>query len=68
LTVTDAWGDAASATRVVTIAEPAGDVAPVAVIGMPSCAGRVCTFSGPVPPMPSGDTFTSSWVWGDATA
>ncbi len=35
LTVTDAWGDAASTTRVVTIAKPATNAAPVPVIGRP---------------------------------
>ena len=39
LTATDAWGDAATATRVVTIAKPVTNVAPVAVIGVPVVRG-----------------------------
>ena len=68
LTVTDAWGDAATATRVVTITKPATNVAPVPVIGVPVCGGRVCTFSGAGSSDANGDAFTYSWNWGDATA
>ena len=68
LTVTDGWGKSAVATRVVTIAEPATNVAPVPVIDAPSCAGRVCAFSGNGSADANGDAFTYSWNWGDATA
>jgi PKD repeat protein len=68
LTVTDGWGKSAVATRVVTIAEPATNVAPVPVINAPSCAGRVCAFSGNGSADANGDAFTYSWNWGDATA
>ena len=68
LTVTDGWGKAGIATRVVTIAEPATNVAPVPVINAPSCAGRVCAFSGNGSADANGDAFTYSWNWGDTTA
>ena len=68
LTVTDGWGKSAVATRVVTIAQPATNVAPVPVINAPSCAGRVCAFSGNGSADANGDAFTYSWNWGDATA
>ena len=68
LTITDAWGDASTATRVVTITKPVTNVAPVAVIGVPSCGGRVCAFSGAGSSDANGDAFTYSWNWGDATA
>jgi PKD repeat protein len=67
LTTTDAWGDAASTTRVVTIAKPVTNVPPVPVMGVPSCGGRVCAFSGAGSSDPNGDAFTYSWNWGDAT-
>ena len=68
LTVTDGWGKSAVATRVVTILEPASNVAPIPVIGVPACSGRVCVFSGNGSTDPNGDAFTYSWNWGDATA
>ena len=68
LTVTDAWGDAATATRVITIAEPANNQAPVPVINAPSCVGRVCAFSSAGTIDPNGDTITYAWNWGDGTA
>lgn len=68
LTVTDAWGDAATATRTVTIAKPATNVAPTPVIGTPICNGRACTFSAAGSSDPNGDSFTASWAWGDGTA
>ena len=68
LTVTDGWGASAFATRVVTIAKPATNLPPVPVINPPSCAGRVCVFSGNGSSDPNGDAFTYSWNWGDATA
>ena len=66
LTTTDAWGDAATATRVVTIAKPVTNVPPVGVIGVPVCAARACTFSGVGSADANGDAITYSWNWGDA--
>ena len=68
LTVTDAWGDAASTTRVLTITEPPTNVAPVAVIPVPSCTGRVCNFTSAGTADANGDVITYLWNWGDATA
>jgi PKD repeat protein len=68
LTVTDAWGDVGTTTRVVTIAEPVTNLAPVPVINAPSCAARVCAFSGVGSSDPNGDAFTYLWSWGDGTA
>jgi PKD repeat protein len=68
LKVTDAWGDFATTTRDFIIAEPGDNVAPTAVMAVPSCTGRVCTFSSAASFDPNGNTFTYAWVWGDATA
>ena len=68
LTATDAWGDFASTTRVVTIAEPPTNVAPVPVINAPSCVGRVCSMSSAGSADPNGDAFTYLWNFGDGTA
>ncbi len=67
LTVTDVWGDFASTTRLVTIAEPATNVAPVPVIGTPSCVARVCSMSSAGSADPNGDPFTYLWNFGDGT-
>ena len=68
LTATDEYGLTASTNRTVTIAEPAGNVAPVPVINPPSCAALVCNFSavGSADPNP-GDTFSNRWDFGDGT-
>jgi large repetitive protein len=67
LTVTDAWGDTALATLTFTIAEPTTNAAPTPVIGIPTCNGRVCTFSAAGSSDPNGDPFTASWAWSDGT-
>jgi PKD repeat protein len=68
LTVRDEWGLTGTTSQVITIVEPAGNVAPTPVINPPSCAGLVCNFSsvGSADPNP-GDTFTRLWNWGDGT-
>jgi PKD repeat protein len=68
LTLTDVWGDAATVTRVVTIAEPASNVAPIPVIGVPTCGGRTCTISGLGSSDPNGNSFTYLWSFGDVPA
>jgi PKD repeat protein len=46
LTAKDEWGaTATSAAQTVTIVEPAGNLAPTAVLNQPSCAGLSCNFS-----------------------
>ena len=67
LTVTDGWGNVATATRTVNLHEPAGNVAPNAVIGTPNCTGLACTFSGLPSNDPNGDTITYLWNFGDGT-
>ena len=67
LTLTDWWGDFASTTRVVTIGEPAGNVAPTPVINTPTCVAVNCTFSSVGTVDPNGDSFTYLWNFGDTT-
>ncbi|HZA84030.1 MAG TPA: PKD domain-containing protein, partial [Actinomycetes bacterium] len=68
LTVRDKYGLTGTTTRTVTIAEPAGNVAPNPVINPPSCAGLVCNISGVGSADPNtGDTFTYLWNFGDGT-
>jgi PKD repeat protein len=69
LTARDEWGYTGTATKTVTIAEPAGNAPPNAVISEPSCAGLVCNFSSASSTDPNpGDTITRLWNWGDGTA
>lgn len=69
LTVRDEWGvTSAPFTQPVTIVEPVGNQPPVPVINTPSCAGRICNFSGVGSADPNtGDTFTYLWNFGDGT-
>ncbi len=67
LFVTDGWGNVASTTRTVVIAEPAGNLRPIAAIGNPVCIARTCNFFGTGSSDPNGDAITYSWDWGDAT-
>jgi len=69
LVVTDEWGLAsAPVTQTVTIAVPATNHAPTALINPPSCSGLVCNISGVGSADPDvGDTFTYAWDFGDGT-
>ena len=69
LTVRDEYGLTGTATRTVTIAEPAGNAAPAPVVNPPACAGLVCNWSavGSADPDP-GDAVTYRWDFGDGTA
>lgn len=68
LTAKDEWGDTGTVTQMVTITEPAGNVAPNAVLNPPACAGLSCNFSAVGSSDPNtGDTITYRWDWGDGT-
>jgi PKD repeat protein len=69
LTARDEYGLTATATLPVTITEPAGNVAPTAVINPPSCLLLVCNFSSLGSADPNvGDTITRLWDFGDGGA
>lgn len=67
LTVRDEWGLTATTTLTVTIAEPAGNAAPVPTFAA-NCIALACTTSsaGTVDPN-TGDVITYTWSWGDGT-
>ena len=73
LTVTDVWGKASTATKDVTIVEPASNNAPTAVIASSSCslANTTCTLNGTGssdPDVAAGDGIRNYvWSWGDGT-
>lgn len=68
LTARDEWGVTATATQSVTIAVPAGNRAPTAVLNPPACAGLSCNFSAVGSSDPDvGDTIAYRWVWSDGT-
>ena len=68
LTVRDEYGLVGTATRTVTISEPAGNLAPSPVINQPACTGLACNISGVGSADPNtGDTFTYLWNFGDGT-
>jgi PKD repeat protein len=68
LTVRDEYGLTGTTTGTVTVAEPAGNVAPNPVINPPSCVALVCNISGVGSADPNtGDTFTYLWNFGDGT-
>ncbi|MEO8425415.1 MAG: PKD domain-containing protein, partial [Actinomycetota bacterium] len=69
LTVRDENGLSGVTSQTVTIVEPPGNLPPVPVINLPSCAARVCNISGIGSVDPNlGDTFTYLWNFGDGTA
>jgi PKD repeat protein len=73
LTVTDVWGKFSTATRDVTITEPAGNGAPTAVIAATSACSAIttCAMSGTGstdPDSATGDGIRNYlWNWGDGT-
>ncbi len=73
LTATDVWGKAGTATRTVTITEPASNNAPTAVIASGTCTtvNTTCTMSATGssdPDTASGDAIRNYvWSWGDGT-
>ncbi|MGE0167952.1 MAG: PKD domain-containing protein [Nocardioides sp.] len=69
LTVRDEYNATATATQTVTIVEPPDNVAPNAVIGVPTCTGLVCSFSSTGTTDPNvGDSITRLWNFGDGGA
>ena len=69
LTVRDEFGLTGTATQTVTVAEPAGNVAPAPVLNTPSCQALVCNFSGVGTADPNtGDSVSYLWDFGDGTA
>jgi PKD repeat protein len=74
LTVTDVWGKVGTATRTVTITEPAGNSAPTAAFPSHTCslANTTCTMDATGSSDPNtadGDAVRSYlWTWGDGTA
>jgi hypothetical protein len=70
LTAKDEWGVSSDAiTTTVTIAEPAGNVAPVALINEPACSGLSCNFSAVGTKDPNtGDSITYAWSFADPTS
>ncbi|MEP7089358.1 MAG: PKD domain-containing protein, partial [Nocardioidaceae bacterium] len=66
LTATDEWGATSTASGSVTIATPATNQAPTAVINVPSCAGLSCNFSAVGSSDPDvGDVITYAWAFAD---
>ena len=67
LVAKDEWGATHQVQRTVTIAEPAGNTAPVPVINTPSCnaATKTCNFSAVGTTDNLGDSITYAWNFGD---
>ena len=66
LTATDGWGESASTTRTVTLAEPAGNQPPT-VTFTPSCTGLVCQMNSNGTVDPDGNQIRYLWDWGDGS-
>ncbi|MCB0905854.1 MAG: PKD domain-containing protein [Nocardioidaceae bacterium] len=68
LTVTDEYLLTSTATQTVTITEPPSNVAPNAVMGVPTCNARVCSFTSSQSTDPNaGDSISRLWDFGDGT-
>jgi PKD repeat protein len=68
LTAKDEYGATATAQKVLSITEPAGNLAPVAVNNPPSCVGLTCNFSAVGTTDPNaGDLIRYRWTFGDGT-
>jgi PKD repeat protein len=67
MTATDGWGKAATTTRTVVLAEPAGNAAPTVAFSS-SCTGLACQLNSNGTSDPNGDQIRYSWSFGDGTA
>ncbi len=67
LTATDGWGNSASASTVLSLIEPAGNVAPVPTFTV-ACTGLSCLTNSYGTVDPDGDVITYSWTFGDGSA
>jgi PKD repeat protein len=68
LTVKDEWNATATTTLSVTIAEPAGNVAPTPVAAT-NCIALACSASSTgTTDSNTGDVITYGWTWGDGSA
>jgi large repetitive protein len=69
LTVTDVWGKAAPIVtrQVTTLAEPAGNAAPTAVVSTPVCTGRSCALNTAGSTDADGGIRNYTFKWGDGT-
>jgi PKD repeat protein len=68
LTLRDEYNVTATWTGSVVITEPPGNVAPVAVIGVPTCVARTCSFtSSGSTDANVGDSMTRLWTFPDGT-
>ncbi|MFN8188916.1 MAG: PKD domain-containing protein [Nocardioidaceae bacterium] len=68
LTVTDEYLLTSTATQTVTITEPPSNLPPTAIMGVPTCNARVCSFTSSQSSDPNaGDAITRLWDFGDGT-
>jgi PKD repeat protein len=67
MTATDGWGASASISKVLSLIEPVGNVAPVPAFSK-SCLGLICLVNGSATVDPNGDQISYSWNFGDGTA
>jgi PKD repeat protein len=68
LTATDVWGKVGTATKTVTITEPAGNTGPTATFTA-TCTTLTCAMNSTGTVDPEGHTIKGySWNWGDNTA
>jgi PKD repeat protein len=67
MTATDGWGASASISKVLSLIEPVGNVAPVPAFST-SCLGLICLVNGSATVDPNGDQISYSWNFGDGTA
>lgn len=65
LTTTDGWGDLATTTRTVNLAEPPGNTAPVPSFTASCASYTTCTFNSAATTDAQGDVIRYAWTFGD---